>query len=154
MYIAVVVNMILINMMMAIINMAFEEVKAEAKYNKNKFELFDYMKQTSKEIAGTTIAEPIVPDYAVGDDHDSEEDEINTKDVDDTDQVNKDFRDKTDHLLDYIEATYLQEGFTDTDEGKRVWAKLNAAEQPPPCRGELLFLAFSPGPILSNLFPY
>ena len=58
---AVVVNLILINMMMAIINLAFEEIKSNAADYQNKFELMDYVKRTTKEMVGTQIAKPIVP---------------------------------------------------------------------------------------------
>lgn len=57
----VVVNMILINMMMAIINMAFEEIKENADQYQNKFELLDYLKRTCREIVGITVARPIRP---------------------------------------------------------------------------------------------
>ena len=57
------VNMILINMMMAIINLAFEEIKSNKSDFQNKFELVDYVKRTTKEMIGFRIAEPIVPVY-------------------------------------------------------------------------------------------
>ena len=59
----VVVNLILINMMMAIINLAFEEIKENADQYKNKFELLEYIKRSAKEMIGITVAEPIVPVY-------------------------------------------------------------------------------------------
>ena len=59
----VVVNLILINMMMAIINLAFEEIKENADQYKNKFELLEYIKRSAKEMTGITVAEPIVPVY-------------------------------------------------------------------------------------------
>ena len=49
---AVVVNMILINMMMAIINMAFEDIKSAKDAYKNKFEIIEYIKRTTKELSG------------------------------------------------------------------------------------------------------
>ena len=61
----VVVNMILINMMMAIINLSFEEIKNNNEQYKNKFELIEYVKRTAKEMAGVLVAEPIVPVYLV-----------------------------------------------------------------------------------------
>ena len=61
----VVVNMILINMMMAIINLSFEEIKNNGEQYKNKFELIEYVKRTAKEMVGVMIAEPIVPVYLV-----------------------------------------------------------------------------------------
>ena len=60
---AVVVNLILINMMMAIINLAFEEIKENKDQYKNKFELLEYIKRSAKEMIGITVAEPIVPVY-------------------------------------------------------------------------------------------
>ena len=45
-------NMILINMMMAIINMAFEEIKSEKNAYKNKFEIIEYIKRTTRELTG------------------------------------------------------------------------------------------------------
>ena len=39
--------MILINMMMAIINLAFEEIKENKDQYKNKFELMEYIKRYS-----------------------------------------------------------------------------------------------------------
>lgn len=50
---SVVVNMILINMMMAIINMAFEETKNAKEGFNNKFEIIDYIKRSVKELTGT-----------------------------------------------------------------------------------------------------
>lgn len=55
--------MILINMMMAIINLSFEEIKENKDRYKNKFELLDYMKRTCREMIGVQVAEPIVPKY-------------------------------------------------------------------------------------------
>ena len=57
--------MILINMMMAIINLSFEEIKNNGEQYKNKFELIEYVKRTAKEMVGVMIAEPIVPVYLV-----------------------------------------------------------------------------------------
>lgn len=61
----VVVNMILINMMMAIINLSFEEINSNGEQYKNKFELMEYVSRTAKEMIGAQIAEPIVPVYMV-----------------------------------------------------------------------------------------
>ena len=52
MTILVVVNMILINMMMAIINMAFEDIKSQTDKFKNKFEIMEYIKRSCKELSG------------------------------------------------------------------------------------------------------
>ena len=49
---------------MAIINLAFEEIKSNKSDFQNKFELVDYVKRTTKEMIGTRIAEPIVPVYS------------------------------------------------------------------------------------------
>ena len=64
--------MILINMMMAIINLAFEEIKSNKSDFQNKFELVDYVKRSTKEMIGTRIAEPIVPIYVDKDDKSAE----------------------------------------------------------------------------------
>ena len=50
----VVVNMILINMMMAIINMAFEDIKAQTEQFKNKFEIMEYIRRSVNELSGVT----------------------------------------------------------------------------------------------------
>ena len=50
----VVVNMILINMMMAIINMAFEDIKSQTEQFKNKFEIMEYIRRSVKELSGVT----------------------------------------------------------------------------------------------------
>ena len=47
------VNMILINMMMAIINMAFEDIKSQTDRFKNKFEIIEYIKRSTRELSGT-----------------------------------------------------------------------------------------------------
>lgn len=49
---SVVVNMILINMMMAIINMAFEDIKSQTDRFKNKFEIIEYIKRSTRELTG------------------------------------------------------------------------------------------------------
>ena len=46
------VNMILINMMMAIINMAFEDIKSQASAYESKFDIIAYIKKSSKELSG------------------------------------------------------------------------------------------------------
>ena len=55
--------MILINMMMAIINLAFEEIKQHSHEYTSKFELTDYVVRTTKEMIGLQLAKPIVPVY-------------------------------------------------------------------------------------------
>ncbi len=56
---AVVVNMILINMMMAIINLAFEEIKSNADAYESKFQLVEYIKRTARQVIGIEIAKPV-----------------------------------------------------------------------------------------------
>ena len=41
-----------------------------------------------------------------------------------TEKVSQEFTEKTDLLLEYIERTYLADGFVDTEEGRRVMAKI------------------------------
>jgi hypothetical protein len=43
-------------------------------------------------------------------------------------QVSKDFTEKTDMLLDYIERTYLADGFADSEEGRRIISKMTKAK--------------------------
>jgi len=50
--VSVVVNMILINMMMAIINLAFEEINAQGANYQNKFDITGYVKRSVKELTG------------------------------------------------------------------------------------------------------
>ena len=107
---------------MAIINLAFEEIKANAADYQSKFALVDYVKRTTKEMIGTKIAEPIVPKYA---NPNEVKEEIAQDPENVTEKVSQEFTQKTDLLLDYIEKTYLAEGFVDTEEGKRVLAKMS-----------------------------
>ena len=44
------------------------------------------------------------------------------------DKVSKDFAEKTDLLLDYIEKTYLADGFVDSEEGKKIVSKMTKAK--------------------------
>ena len=41
------------------------EIKSNKEQYKNKFELVDYVKRTTKEMLGVLVAEPIVPVYLV-----------------------------------------------------------------------------------------
>merc|ERR1719219_1145957 len=114
--------MILINMMMAIINLAFEEIKSNKSDFQNKFELVDYVKRTTKEMIGFRIAEPIVPIYT---DKKVNEENPDEDQATGTEKVSQEFTEKTDLLLEYIERTYLADGFVDTEEGRRVMAKMS-----------------------------
>ena len=51
-FVLVTVNMILINMMMAIINMAFEDIKNQSDAYQNKFEIMEYVKRSTRELTG------------------------------------------------------------------------------------------------------
>ena len=121
---SVVVNMILINMIMAIINFALEEIKENEEDFQNKFELLDYLKRISSEMIGLMLAEPIVPVYLDDDDLQNGEDE--DEDGCPTEAISKDFNAKTDMLLKYIEATYLS-GFLD-DNGEKVVNKMKKSD--------------------------
>eukprot|EP00095_Tigriopus_kingsejongensis_P009158 maker-scaffold798_size95657-snap-gene-0.28 protein:Tk09158 transcript:maker-scaffold798_size95657-snap-gene-0.28-mRNA-1 annotation:"polycystic kidney disease protein 1-like 2-like" len=112
---SIVVNMILINMMMAIINLAFEEIKENEDQYKNKFELIDYIKRTTREMIGIQVAKPIVPIYMDG--SHTEEGFDSDNDNDATDRTSKEFSQKTDKLIKYIEQTYL-EGHLDEESAK------------------------------------
>ena len=66
------VNMILINMMMAIINLAFEDIKSNEESYQNRFEIVEYIRRFVRETVGISVAKPIVPVYI---DEDSEAEE-------------------------------------------------------------------------------
>ena len=98
--IAVVVNMILINMMMAIINLAFEEIKENADQYQNKFELIAYIRRTCREVVGLTVAKAEPPVYLDGNGNDG--DDIDTDDEEEqerTDKTSGEFTQKTDLLF-------------------------------------------------------
>ena len=54
-------------MMMAIINMSFEEVKVDKHKFKSKFQLFEYIKRSARELYGSTYAKPIIVKYGKDD---------------------------------------------------------------------------------------
>ena len=60
---SVTVNMILINMMIAIINFALEEIKENQDKFESRFKLFAYIKRTCKEVVGVTVAKPVKIEY-------------------------------------------------------------------------------------------
>ena len=90
-------------MMMAIINLAFEEVKARS-YS-NKFELMDYVTRTAKEMIGIRIADPIKPRYEGKGKKSILKKEQTPQEI--TNKVSAEFSEKTDLLLKYVEDTYL-----------------------------------------------
>ena len=115
--------MILINMMMAIINLAFEEVKRRS--YENRFELMDYVTRTGKEMIGSKIAQPIKPKYKKKSDKVVPRKEQTAQDV--TEKVSSEFSAKTNLLLKYVEETYLSENM---DQGtKNFIAKMKQAEK-------------------------
>ena len=115
---------------MAIINLAFEEIKANKSDFQSKFDLLNYVKRTTREMVGLNVAEPIVPVY-VGEENQEEEEE---DEADATERISENFTQKTDRLLDYITRTYLADGFIETEEGKRVLAKMSIANGAPAVR--------------------
>ena len=106
---SIVVNMILINMMMAIINMAFEDIKSQGDSFKNKFEIIEYIKRSSRELSGLKLAQRDLPKYKGNKedkqdmDHDGEPNK-----GEENKSIEGEFSDKTNQLLDYIEETYLK----------------------------------------------
>ena len=116
--------MILINMMMAIINLAFEEIKSNESDYQNRFELVDYIKRTIQEMIGIQLAQPIVPVYL--DESEQALLEMEEEEQDPTEEVSKDFTAKTDQLLKYIEQTYL-DGFVD-DNGENFMKKMKNSD--------------------------
>ena len=105
---SIVVNMILINMMMAIINMAFEDIKAQGDSFKNKFEIMEYVKRSTKELTGVRMALRDMPRYKDkgADGPEKEGDDEGEKAEEKT--VSGEFSEKTNQLLDYIENKYLK----------------------------------------------
>ena len=120
---SIVVNMILINMMMAIINMAFEDIKAQGDSFKNKFEIIEYIKRSTKELSGVQMAKRELPVYKgdkVGEDTSEEGKEGGNADEK---TLSGEFSDKTNQLLDYIEETYLK-GMANDEKGKSLLDKM------------------------------
>ena len=120
---SIVVNMILINMMMAIINLSFEYIKQRASTFHNKFELKKYVKRTCKEVVGIVHARHTKILY----EDEVEKEEKQDSEEDATEQVSKDFQQKTDQLMSYIEKTYL-DGFLPDKAGKVFVDKMRHTE--------------------------
>ena len=120
---SIVVNMILINMMMAIINMAFEDIKAQGDSFKNKFEIIEYIKRSTKELSGVQMARRELPVYKG--DRDVEDMTEEGKEGSNADEktLSGEFSDKTNQLLDYIEETYLK-GMANDEKGKSLLDKM------------------------------
>ena len=120
---SIVVNMILINMMMAIINMAFEDIKAQGDSFKNKFEIIEYIKRSTKELSGVGMAKRELPVYKG--DKDGEDLTAEGKEGGDGDEktLSGEFSEKTNQLLDYIEETYLK-GMANDEKGKSLLDKM------------------------------
>ena len=125
---SIVVNMILINMMMAIINMAFEDIKAQGDTFKNKFEIMEYVKRSTRELSGVRMAVRDLPRYKNAKDGSEEEDQAyDASQKEEEKTVSGEFSEKTNQLLDYIEKTYLKVRKGDEEEGGgyfKVWKKL------------------------------
>ena len=122
---SIVVNMILINMMMAIINMAFEDIKAQGDSFKNKFEIIEYIKRSTKELSGVRMAKRELPVYKGNKDVEDMAGEEGGKEGGDGDEktLSGEFSDKTNQLLDYIEETYLK-GMANDEKGKSLLDKM------------------------------
>ena len=120
---SIVVNMVLINMMMAIINMAFEDIKAQGDSFKNKFEIIEYIKRSTKELSGVGMAKRELPVYKG--DKDGEDLTVEGKEGGDGDEktLSGEFSEKTNQLLDYIEETYLK-GMANDEKGKSLLDKM------------------------------
>ena len=105
---SIVVNMILINMMIAIINIAFDDIKTRKGQYESKFALVSYIKRAMRHKLGTELHEKVVPKYADDEDGDGEVDEEEP-------HVSRGFSEKTDLFLKYVEEMYLK-GTFDKDE--------------------------------------
>ena len=120
---SIVVNMILINMMMAIINMAFEDIKAQGDSFKNKFEIIEYIKRSTKELSGIQMARRELPVYKGDKDVEDMTEEGKEGGNADEKTLSGEFSDKTNQLLDYIEETYLK-GMANDEKGKSLLDKM------------------------------
>ena len=98
-YPLVVVNMILINMMMAIINLSFERIKENAARFKNKFELLEYIKRSIREVVGITVARRDRPVYTDQPDDGENMDTSDEEELEVTEKMSQEFTNKTDALL-------------------------------------------------------
>ena len=112
---SIVVNMILINMMIAIINIAFDEIKTRKGQYESKFALIAYIKRAVRHKLGTELHGPVVPRYADDADEDGQGDDTPA-------DTSLDFSRKTDRLMRYIEQFYLRGDF-EGDFGKRMMKK-------------------------------
>ena len=120
---SIVVNMILINMMMAIINMAFEDIKAQGDSFKNKFEIIEYIKRSTKELSGVQMAKRELPVYKGNKDVEGVVEERKEEGNGEEKTLSGEFSDKTNQLLDYIEDTYLK-GMANDEKGKSLLDKM------------------------------
>ena len=64
---------------MAIINLSFEEVKANSKKFQSKYNLTEYVTRTTKELIGIKLAKPIRPIYQTGKEPESPEETADKK---------------------------------------------------------------------------
>ena len=106
---SIVVNMILINMMIAIINIAFDDIKTRKGEYESKFALISYIKRAMRHKLGTDLHEPVVPRYADDEDGDGEID-------DEEPHVSQGFSEKTDLFLKYVEDMYIKGTFDKDDQ--------------------------------------
>merc|ERR1711915_203805 len=120
---SIVVNMILINMMMAIINMAFEDIKSQSETYKNKFEIMEYIKRSIRELTGVAPAKRDLPKYI-----ENKEEQENTEESSNDKSLPVEFSDKTNQLLEYIEKTYLKGMTKNEKDGKKIMDKMRLAE--------------------------
>lgn len=86
-------------MMMAIINLAFEDVKKKSAEFQTKYQPTAYLKRTAKEMVGIKLAKKIRPIYRKP----NEKVEFEEPPL----EISEDFSDKTNKLLEYVEKTYL-----------------------------------------------
>jgi hypothetical protein len=111
--------MVLINMMMAIINMSFEEIKENATQYESKFQLIAFIKRTAKELYGKQYATPYYVKYQDDDDSDAEDK--------DKKSTTEEFAGKTDAFLKYVEETFLDTAMAHDEESKALNAKAKAS---------------------------
>merc|ERR1719186_1254802 len=114
--------------MMAIINLAFEEIKEQKDTYKNKFDIMTYIKKSTKELVGTEPGQRDLPVYKK--DGDEEEKEDGEEDENDENKISDEFSTKTNQLLEYIEKTYLKGFVANDDQRKSIVNKMRKAGNP------------------------
>lgn len=100
--------MVLINMMIAIINMAFEEIKENEQKFQSRFQLTAYVKKFCREVVGLEIAQPIRVEYL----DDEQVAKLEEEAKDQTEVNSQNFTNKTSKLLEYAPDNWKNNSLT------------------------------------------